>query len=629
MISFFEVINISAPHIYHSALLLSPKLSTVSNLYKPYGHPSVKVVQGLPTSWDHTIAAVHPNNQIAASAWSPCGKFIAFSQLGSEKIEVVDATTLGRVKTFTSPSRNTKWLSFSPDNHLLTGLSDVFELTSWDFQTGGLVSTVSSERDRREGYCISSTHSIGGKVAAVAYHFYSDNSAAISTYNLTSETQIYSHHPLEGRIVAPVWAHNEHLQFCTVKPGYITIWEVGFTSIDTLVEIKTLPVPDEATDSIQSLFLPTLSHLAFASQQAVQVWDAQSSRLLLNYEGRIQVTEMEFSPNGQFFACGAIGEVLIWRASSTGYTFHKELKSQTFLEAFSLSFSPNEGSIVVCTWGMQLCDITSFFSNNPTHSNSWSHFILALSPDKSFAAIAHLYEKKITVLSLEASGQLLSIDASTDLYCLGVTGRTIVGVGMGKASTWNVPTGGCGPNAEATINIGIQTIEYDCPELDGYFSPSPRISISPNCNYIACIVGEVKSRALNIYDVSTGRLLTGTTPDGTVRFSPVWFSQDNLEVWCHGGMNWCGWTIIEGDKPGHITLDLIGPGVLPSGGFPWQSSHGYEVTLDGWVLSPSKKQLLWLPHSWRSDQQDRRWDGQFLGLIHPSLPEAVILEFYE
>ena len=210
-----------------------------------------------------------------------------------------------------------------------------------------------------------------------------------------------------------------------------------------------------------------------------------------------------------------------------------------------------------------------------------------------------------------------------------MTRRTIVGVGRGNIFTWNIPTDGCGPNAGANTNISVQTTGFDDPEPGSSFSPSPRVSISPNCNYIACTVGERESRALNIYDVSTGRHLTGTTPDGTVRFSPVWFSQDNLEVWCHGGMNWCGWTIIEGDKPGHITLDLIGPGVLPSGGFPWQSSHGYEVTLDGWVLSPSKKRLLWLPHSWRSDQQDRRWDGQFLGLIHPSLPEAVILEFYE
>ena len=521
MHSFFEVVDISAPHIYHSALLLSPKLLTVSTLYKQYGHPSVKVVQGLPTLWHHPFAAVHTNNQIAASAWSPCGKFIAFSQVGSEKIEVVDSTTLGRVKTFTSFSRNTQWLGFSPDSHLLTGLSNEFELTSWDFQTGGLVSTVSSERDKREGHCISSTHSIDGKVAAVAYYFHSDSSTAISTYNFTSETQIYSHHPLEGRIVAPVWAHNEHLQFCTVKPGYITIWEVGFTSIDTLVEIKTLPVPDEASDSIHFLFLPTLSHLAFASQWAVQVWDAQSSRLLLNFEGQTWSSEMKFSPNGQFFACGVPHKgIFIWRVSPTSYTLYQQLKSQTLI--FGLSFSPNEGlAIAYGSLGMLLWDTTPSFFENPTHFTPQSNFILALSPDKSFAAIARLYGKKITAPNLEGSGQLLSIDTSINVACLGVTGRAIVGVGKGKVSTWNVPTSGCGPNAEATINIGIQTTEYDDPEPDISFSPSPRVSISPNCNYIACIFGEAESRALNIYDVSTGRLLTGTTPDGTVQCSPV------------------------------------------------------------------------------------------------------------
>ena len=323
-------------------------MSTVFNLYKQYNHPSVKVVQGLPTSWDQNFATVHSNSQFTSAAWSPCGKFIALSQLHSVKIEVFDTTTLGRVKTFTSPSVNVQQLCFSPDGCLLTGLNDEFELTSWDFQTGGLVSTVSSERDERKGHCISFIYSIDGTVVAVAYHFYSDNSTAISTYNLTSETQIYSHHPLEGRIVAPVWAHNEHLQFCTVKPGSITIWEVGFISIDTLVEIKTLPVPGEATDLIHFLFLPTLSQLAFTQQGAVQVWDAQGSRLLLNFEGHTPGWQMEFSPNGQFFACGFshIG-ILIWRVSPTGYTLHQELRSTTFLGTPRPSFSPSEGSMIV------------------------------------------------------------------------------------------------------------------------------------------------------------------------------------------------------------------------------------------------------------------------------------------
>ena len=59
------------------------------------------------------------------------------------------------------------------------------------------------------------------------------------------------------------------------------------------------------------------------------------------------------------------------------------------------------------------------------------------------------------------------------------------------------------------------------------------------------------------------------------------------------------------------------------------SNHDYEVTDDGWVLSPSRKRLLWLPHRWRSKEEHRRWDGRFLGLLDGQLAEVVILEFFE
>ena len=580
MIKLFEVINISAPHIYHSALCLSPKLSTVSGLYKQYSHSLVKIVQGLPISWEQIIASMYCGSSVKAAVWSPCNRFIAFAQEDSMKIEVVDATTLWRVKTFTSPSKNTQKLSFSPDGCLLTGLSDVFQLYNWDFQTGGLISTISLGRYERKGYFISPIHSMDGKVVATAYCGYFDNSTAISTYNLISRTHIYSHHPSEGRIVAPVWVHNEHLQFCTVKPGYITVWEVGFSSIDTLVEVKTLPAPDRASDSENLLFLPTLSRLAFALSNKVLVWDAQGSRFLLCFEGDTRDVHMDFSSDGQFFACGAPhGGIFIWRESPTGYTLHQELKFKT-VGTFIPTFSPNKGSMIVCTpWGMQLWYTASPFSDTSIRSTSQSNFILTFPPDKTFAAVAHSYEEKITVVDLEGSDQQLSISAGMDVLSLGMTGRTVFAVGREKVFTWNVPVGGCGPNAGANIHDGVQISLFHNQDQCSSFFPSPRISISPNCSYIACIVGESGSTALNIYDVSTGMHLTGTAPGGTVIFSPVWFTWDNLEVWCkdEGDLCWCGWTITGGDKSGCIKLDPIGPGVLPSGGFPWQSSHGYEV----------------------------------------------------
>ena len=61
---------------------------------------------------------------------------------------------------------------------------------------------------------------------------------------------------------------------------------------------------------------------------------------------------------------------------------------------------------------------------------------------------------------------------------------------------------------------------------------------------------------------------------------------------------------------------------------PWLSNHGYKITDDGWILGPSGKQLLWLPHHWRLGEKKRtiKWDGHYLALLHGALQEPVILD---
>ena len=76
---FFDVISLSAPHIYHSALFLSPKTSIVQKLYGLQVNPLARVVYEAPTSWDQSFATKYFHSGINTAAWSPCGKLIAIS----------------------------------------------------------------------------------------------------------------------------------------------------------------------------------------------------------------------------------------------------------------------------------------------------------------------------------------------------------------------------------------------------------------------------------------------------------------------------------------------------------------------------------------------------------------------
>ena len=113
--------------------------------------------------------------------------------------------------------------------------------------------------------------------------------------------------------------------------------------------------------------------------------------------------------------------------------------------------------------------------------------------------------------------------------------------------------------------------------------------------------------------------------DAIVRGSTLWFLPESHSV---------GW-VADGNK-GEVrrittrdTLDYTVPiGDIERGqwGSPHGSSHGYQVTNDGWIIGPSGRRLLMFPPPWRSDMVRRMWNGRFLALLQGALPEPVILE---
>src|ERR1700753_3288952 len=91
VIAFFEIINISAPHIYHSALPLSPRTSITHEVYKKHSSPLVRVVRGMPDSWERFVATAIPDETPLDALWSPCNRFIALAKFHS--LELLDAVT--------------------------------------------------------------------------------------------------------------------------------------------------------------------------------------------------------------------------------------------------------------------------------------------------------------------------------------------------------------------------------------------------------------------------------------------------------------------------------------------------------------------------------------------------------
>ena len=184
---------------------------------------------------------------------------------------------------------------------------------------------------------------------------------------------------------------------------------------------------------------------------------------------------------------------------------------------------------------------------------------------------------------------------------------------------------GCTAKAEAYISSSVQTTMFDPSTTPEYRSTRRFASISPDLSRTATLSLD---HGLKIYNTSTGcpfvRIRTSFTP-----MEPR-FTQDGREVWTvDDDYSTKGWKIVEDNEFGTIKNWSLGPAACPPDVFPWRSPCGYEVADEEWVLSPTKKRLLWLPHHWRSDELDRRWKGRILVLGHSELPDVVVLEFPE
>ena len=517
----------------------------------------------------------------------------------------------------------------SPRSRLLTWLGRTSgNFISWDLQTGVPVSEITVGEGRSAQEARSITYSECGTMFGVL--FKGRNATAIGTCKVSHspETQI-CYHSVEGPVIDTIWTHGECVRFATLEPWVINIWEIGFTSEVPAAEVDSLCTPGNFDPSREFVLLPSRFLLAFVLENTVMVWDGKTAKFLLKSADVREPRKMTFSPDGRFVACATNGpEIHLWKESPSGYIPHRVLVSGTGESSVSCEplFSPNGQSIAVFggptlqLWRtMDSAHPPSSISNQA--SRPTKRFILGFSPDESLAAAARLADDTVTVLDLKSGDTRFVIDTGMKVYGLRVAENTIAVVGEGKIVYWALPAGDSAPNARVNVNDCVRqtTFEHSTPPE---FPPMSSASISTDFNHIA--VADM-ALGLRIYHIATGKYLVGAESGGDM----PWFTPDGHEVWCRSSVGEAeGWAIGRRSGSDVTGLQDLDPTGGPPGGFPWKSHHGYK-TEDGWMVNSNGKQLLWLPPHWRSGETYRVWGGRFLALLHPELPEVVVLELLE
>ena len=618
-------------------------MSLVRKQYMQHAQHSGRVIRGLQICWDPIIAMHNcgfDNKAVGVDddswvVWSPCSRLIAAQEMRT--VEVLDAVTLKRLHAFDAPLNGyTTQLSFSPDSRFLTRFGHEEHIT-WDLQTGGRFNTFPSRLDETDMYFISSTYSTDGKMVAVAYEAWSDNSIFITTYDLLSGTQTGTRRLSEGRVVTPIWSHGGCLRFCTVKPGYITIWEVTFTLTHAPAEIEVLPAPDEAdmSDWCNLRFIPTLSRLTFTIRGTISIWDAKTSKLLQKGPTQHSDGPGSLSSDGRFlaFTSHPTVYVYIWKESLDDYVQHERFVFDTDYPHRTPLLSPNGESVIMCI--SQTMYLWHTKDPNPLHTiptpdTRLRNHILRFSPDEKLVALAQQGEGTVRIVDLQHGHPRLIINTDMVVVSLGVTRNTVAVADRARVIIWNLPAWNLVSPVQVDVEDSVNIISFDYSPPRRYLGDCRHVLTSPDLSRIA-IVGYYDGTwppVVEIYDVLTERSLASAP--ATNLLDELWFTPDGREVWglC-GGSPVEGWKVVQDDESDSAELKPIGSTAHFLGGrFPWGSRSGYEIRDDGWVVGPTKELLFWLPRHWRSHQMNRTWSGRFLGLTHGGLSDAVILEFF-
>jgi len=425
--TFFEPINVSATHIYHSALELSPMLSIVRRLYYHRRHtPFPRVVAGTMFSWYDDINI--PTARGVPFTWSPCSQFVATGSPGG--VEIRDSLTSELLSTLVSPDRIYA-LGYSPDGRTLATLSGT-SLTIWDIQTGGVVKEVEcGDTDR-------------------AWLVWSLDGRAISAIlPCSGDMQVYdvdlgmmqSLGTLQSRNEPHLWAHNKAFRVT------MTRWNGQAHTVDiyearsALTKVESFRVGSSEEDYSIGSFSPATYRISVTVRKRIRdrlrILDIRNSEILLEDNHRCRDLH-SFSSDGSLFVGFDNSSLWIWKYGSGRYTLWKMLSCRSVSAPRCLQFSPSSSSImcnfpgVLRVWRL---DGPSGVSH-PDHDKQLS----ALSDCGTYVATGHRGRTTITITNLLSQAPSQFIDTDMEVCGLAIIGNVLLVVGhnMETITAWRL-----------------------------------------------------------------------------------------------------------------------------------------------------------------------------------------------
>ena len=144
---FYNIIRLSALHVYHSALTFTPLGTCLHQMYSSRFPNRIVVRQGVPQHWSHLVAILHEHSSsVNVLSFLPDRSRLA-SGLYDHTVRLWDCASGVPIATLKGHSESVTSLSFSPDrSRLASGLYN-HTVRLWDCASGVPIATLKGHSD--------------------------------------------------------------------------------------------------------------------------------------------------------------------------------------------------------------------------------------------------------------------------------------------------------------------------------------------------------------------------------------------------------------------------------------------------------------------------------------------------
>ncbi|KAG8770381.1 hypothetical protein FRC12_004301 [Ceratobasidium sp. 428] len=564
VLSFYDAISASTPHLYISALSFTPRLSKLGQAMRPRFSNVLAVTQGAEEDWTSCMRTISHPDVVYGVAFSPDGCRIV-SACRDGLARVWDAETGAAIISLAGHTSGVTCVTYSPDGQRIASGSWDCTVRIWDSRTGsevcealrdhsGSIQCLALSAAGKHLASGSDDHLVrvwnletGMSILKLDRHSKIVNSVAFSPNGRyivsgSDDKQIIIWDAETGALVLESITHTDEIFSVAFSPDSSLIVSGGQAYAVTVWERATLtrkhgPFTGHGNGVQAAQFSPGGDHIVSGSNDcSVRVWNIESGKeigaSLRRHSG--PVWWVAWSPDGRRIAsCSADKTVRIWdveadaRASTDPLPLAAPINCVAYSHDGRLLATGSDDNVLQI-WDAATCTVKS----EPLRGHSDWVYSIAFSHDDS-RIVSGSRDKTIRIWDVETGATVLGpIEGHSDAVrsvVLTSDSRLIAsGSHDHTVRIWNAET-------------GVQVLK----PLTGHTDVVQSVAFSPDGNSLA---SGSSDQTIRVWDVQTGELrlspLQGHTDEVT---SVTFLSSGDRIVSCSSDSTVRIWDASTGD----------------------------------------------------------------------------------